>query len=40
MVDDPVRHQTAVEVKGATLTGVKVERGPDNIWRAEGVVDG
>ena len=33
------RHRPAVEVKGATLTGLRVEREPDGAWIAECVVD-
>jgi SHS2 domain-containing protein len=39
---EPVRadeHQPAVEVKGATYTGLAVARGADGLWRAECVVD-
>jgi tRNA nucleotidyltransferase (CCA-adding enzyme) len=32
------RHQPAVEIKGATLTALEVEEGPDG-WRAQCVVD-
>jgi tRNA nucleotidyltransferase (CCA-adding enzyme) len=32
------RHEPAVEIKGATLTALKVSEGPDG-WRAECVVD-
>lgn len=35
---DPVRHGRGVEVKGATLTELKVARGPAG-WRAQTVVD-
>jgi SHS2 domain-containing protein len=37
-VDVP-RHQPAVEVKGATLTGLEVRRGGDGRWTAQCVVD-
>ncbi|MGF1612982.1 MAG: archease [Gammaproteobacteria bacterium] len=36
---DVDRHELAVEVKGATYTSVKVERGPDGLWVAQCVVD-
>lgn len=36
---DPRRHEPAVEVKGATLTGLRVFRGADGAWRAECVID-
>lgn len=36
---DVARHQPAVEVKGATLTELRVERGGDGAWRAQCVVD-
>lgn len=36
---DVARHQPAVEVKGATLTELKVFRDPDGLWRAQCVVD-
>src|SRR5690606_28168587 len=36
---DPVRHQPAVEVKGATHTLLRVEQGPDGQWVAQCVVD-
>jgi SHS2 domain-containing protein len=36
---DQARHQPAVEVKGATLTGVSVLCDPEGVWRAECVVD-
>jgi len=36
---DPARHHPAVEVKGATYTGLRVARGLDGLWRAECVVD-
>ena len=35
---DVARHQPAVEIKGATLTALRVAEGPDG-WRAECVVD-
>lgn len=35
---DVERHQPAVEIKGATLTGLRVAQGPDG-WRAQCVVD-
>lgn len=36
---DPGRHQPVVEVKGATLTELKVARGDDGRWVAQCVVD-
>ena len=36
---DPVRHAPAVEVKGATWTGLRVRRDTDGRWVAECVVD-
>jgi beta-phosphoglucomutase family hydrolase len=36
---DVTRHQPAVEVKGATLTALKVAEQPDGSWRAQCVVD-
>lgn len=36
---DPERHQIGVEVKGATVTELKVRRGPDGRWVAQCVVD-
>ena len=36
---DPVRHEPAVEVKGATYTALSVERRPDGGWLAQCVVD-
>lgn len=36
---DRVRHQPAVEIKGATYTGLRVTREPDGSWLAECVVD-
>ena len=33
------RHQPAVEVKGATLTELRVEERPDGTWMAQCVVD-
>jgi SHS2 domain-containing protein len=35
---DPARHEPAVEIKGATLTALKVVEIPDG-WRAQCVVD-
>lgn len=35
----PARHRPAVEVKGATYTGLSVCREPDGSWRAQCVVD-
>lgn len=36
---DRARHRPAVEVKGATYTGLRVERQADGTWVAECVVD-
>jgi SHS2 domain-containing protein len=36
---DPRRHRPAVEVKGATLTELKVAQQPDGSWLAQCVVD-
>jgi len=36
---DPVRHEPAVEVKGATYTELRVERQADGHWLAQCVVD-
>ena len=36
---DPARHAPAVEPKGATMTGLKVERLRDGNWIAECIVD-
>lgn len=36
---DPARHPRVVEVKGATLTGLRVGRDHDGAWTAECVVD-
>jgi SHS2 domain-containing protein len=36
---DPERHQLAVEAKGATVTALRVVRGPDGEWIAQCVVD-
>ena len=36
---DRARHQPAVEVKGATLTGLRAEQGTEGGWRLECVVD-
>jgi SHS2 domain-containing protein len=36
---DPARHHPAVEVKGATLTELKVARNADGLWIAQCVVD-
>jgi len=35
----PLRHQPAVEVKGATYTALRVERCTDGSWLAQTVVD-
>jgi tRNA nucleotidyltransferase (CCA-adding enzyme) len=36
---DVERHQPAVEIKGATLTELKVEKQDDGLWLAQCVVD-
>ena len=36
---DPARHAPAVEVKGATLTALKVARDADGTWTAQCVID-
>lgn len=36
---DPLRHHPAVEVKGATLTELKVDRNDHGVWSAQCVVD-
>lgn len=36
---DPARHHPAVEVKGATLTELKVSRDTRGVWTAQCVVD-
>lgn len=36
---DPERHQPAVEVKGATVTDLKVERDLEGRWLAQCIVD-
>ena len=36
---DVLRHQPAVEIKGATLTGLCVKQEPDGNWVAQCVVD-
>jgi tRNA nucleotidyltransferase (CCA-adding enzyme) len=36
---DRDRHQPRVEVKGATLTELRVEQGSDGLWRAQCVLD-
>ncbi len=36
---DPARHAPAVEPKGATMTGLKVDQAPDGTWVAECIVD-
>lgn len=36
---DPARHRPAVEVKGATYTGLEVRRREDGSWVAQTVVD-
>jgi SHS2 domain-containing protein len=36
---DPARHPRVVEVKGTTLTSLRVEQAPDGLWTAQCVVD-
>jgi len=36
---DPARHQPAVEIKGATYTGLRVARSDEGGWLAQCVVD-
>ena len=36
---DPQKHDTAVEIKGATYHKLSVNRGPDGKWTAQCVVD-
>jgi SHS2 domain-containing protein len=36
---DPARHPLVVEVKGATLTSLRVAQGADGLWTAQCVVD-
>jgi len=36
---DVAKHRPIVEVKGATLTGLRVEQQPDGTWLAQCVVD-
>lgn len=36
---DPARHAPAVEPKGATMTGLRVEQAEDGNWVAECIVD-
>jgi len=36
---DPMRHAPAVEPKGATMSGLKVEQARDGTWVAECIVD-
>lgn len=36
---DAARHQPAVEVKGATLTGLRVVRDPGGTWVAQCIID-
>jgi SHS2 domain-containing protein len=36
---DPLRHEPAVEVKGATYTAVEVARTPDGGWVVQSVID-
>lgn len=36
---DPSRHLPAIEPKGATMTGLKIEQAQDGTWIAECIVD-
>lgn len=36
---DPARHELIVEIKGATLTGLRVAQQADGVWVAQCVVD-
>lgn len=36
---EPARHRPAVEVKGATMTMLRVAQQPDGLWQARCVVD-
>jgi SHS2 domain-containing protein len=36
---DPARHHPAVEIKGATLTELKVSCAAEGLWTAQCVVD-
>jgi tRNA nucleotidyltransferase (CCA-adding enzyme) len=36
---EPLRHQPAVEIKGATLTALQVRQRDDGLWLAQCVVD-
>jgi SHS2 domain-containing protein len=36
---DPARHPRVVEVKGSTLTSLRVGQAPDGLWTAQCVVD-
>ena len=36
---DAARHEPAVEVKGATYTGLRVAEDPDGRWTAQCVID-
>lgn len=36
---EPGKHETGVEAKGATVTGLRVARGTDGRWVAECVID-
>ncbi len=36
---DPDRHKPALEPKGATMSGLKVEQAPDGTWIAECIID-
>lgn len=36
---DAARHAPAVEIKGATMTALRVAQGPDGTWTAQCVID-
>jgi tRNA nucleotidyltransferase (CCA-adding enzyme) len=36
---DKARHEPAVEVKGATLTSLRISQAPDGTWQAQCVID-
>lgn len=36
---DPARHAPAVEIKGATMTALRVAQAPDGAWTAQCVID-
>jgi SHS2 domain-containing protein len=36
---DVARHEPTVEIKGATMTALKVQRAPDGEWMAQCIVD-